>query len=104
MPKVKHLKDNWQALVDGVKAHAQEHYNEGGWDVVIECYTDEMIAAHLKEPDYRVTYEPGTYRIASEGWVPGCDGNSTVEQAIAKFAALVSIWDDRQQDAVNSAF
>ena len=29
--------------VDAVKAHAAEHYEDGGWDVIVECYTDEMV-------------------------------------------------------------
>jgi len=67
-------------LVEGVKAHALEHYNDGGWDVIVECYTDAEIAEHIGS---RVT---------------------TVKGALAKFADAVSIWADRQADARNSAF
>lgn len=30
-------------MVQAVKDHAEEHYNDGGWDVIVECYDDEMI-------------------------------------------------------------
>lgn len=32
-----------KALVDGVKAHARLHYEEGAWDTIIECYSDADI-------------------------------------------------------------
>lgn len=32
------------AMVQAVKAHAQEHYEQDGWDYVIETYTDEELA------------------------------------------------------------
>ncbi len=36
-------------LVQAVKDHAIEHYEDGGWDVIVECYddatVDEMIGA-----------------------------------------------------------
>jgi hypothetical protein len=32
-----------QAMIDAVKAHAQEHYATGGWDYIIECYEDSDI-------------------------------------------------------------
>lgn len=33
------------ALVAHVKAHATEHYNRNGWDIVVETMSDEEIAA-----------------------------------------------------------
>ena len=68
-----------QELVEAVKAHALEHYQDGGWDVIVECYTDEEIAAEI-----------GKAR--------------TVKGALAKFKDSVSIWADREADAINSAF
>ena len=35
-------------LVAAVKAHAIEHYNEGGWDFIVECYDDADIARELR--------------------------------------------------------
>jgi hypothetical protein len=30
-----------QAVVNGVKAHALAHYTDGGWDVIVECWSDD---------------------------------------------------------------
>lgn len=30
-------------LVEIVQEHAMGHYGVGGWDVIVECYDDEMI-------------------------------------------------------------
>lgn len=73
-------------LVAAVKAHAMEHYNDGGWDVVIECLTDEEIV-EIFEIDRRYGTEI-----------------TTVEQAIASISSPVEVWADRQADARNSAF
>lgn len=32
-------------LIDGVRAHALEHYNDGGWDYVVEAYSDDELRA-----------------------------------------------------------
>ena len=31
-------------MVDAVKAHAVAHYEEGGWDYLVECYSDAEVA------------------------------------------------------------
>lgn len=28
---------------EAVRNHAIEHYNDGGWDFIVECYSDEDI-------------------------------------------------------------
>jgi hypothetical protein len=33
-----------QDLVNAVKTYALDHYEKGGWDIVIECYGDAEIA------------------------------------------------------------
>lgn len=66
-------------LVRFIKAHAEAHYTDGGWDVIVECYDDEMIAKVLG----RARTEKGALRA---------------------FAAAVDIYADRQADAINSAF
>jgi hypothetical protein len=68
-----------QPLIDAVKAHALAHYQDGGWDVIVETYDDGMIAEQI-----------GKAR--------------TPAGAIRKFAPLVDVWADRQADAINSAF
>lgn len=52
-------------MVEFVKAHAVEHY-EDGWDVVVECWTDEQIGEQIA-------------------------GATTKEQALAAFAPLVNV-------------
>lgn len=34
-------------LIAAVKAHALKHYEQGGWDVVVECYADAEIAEEI---------------------------------------------------------
>lgn len=68
-----------QGLIKAVKDHAIAHYNDGGWDVVVECWDDQQIAEQIA-------------------------GATTEAGAIAKLESLVSIWADRQADARNSAF
>ena len=36
-----------QAIVDAVKAHALAHYEDDGWDIMVETMTDDEIAAML---------------------------------------------------------
>jgi hypothetical protein len=67
-------------LVEAVKAHAVAHYNDGGWDVVVETYSDEEIANRI-----------GT-RV------------STVKGAIKAFGFMVDVWSERQADAIISAY
>ncbi len=33
-----------QELVQAIKDHALAHYEDGGWDVVVECFDDAEIA------------------------------------------------------------
>jgi hypothetical protein len=70
-----------QALIDGVKAYAQAHYTDGGWDVIVECWDDAQI--------YEATKTSRT--------INGAVTNSTL-------SACVDVWADQQADAVNSAF
>jgi thiamine monophosphate kinase len=37
-----------QDLIDAVRAHAVEHYNEDGWDYVVECWEDWEILAVVR--------------------------------------------------------
>lgn len=68
-----------EELIAEIKAHAREHYNDGGWDVIVECWDDAQIAETIGQA-------------------------STVKGVIQKFRPLVGIWADRQADAENSAF
>lgn len=68
-------------LVAVVKEHALAHYNEGGRDVIVECWDDKEIAEHLTNCKAR-----------------------TRKHAIVAFSDLISVWKDQQDDARNSAF
>lgn len=68
-------------LVEKLKRHALDHYEDGGWDVIIECFTDEEIAEQLTE-----------------------DKVVTFEDALASFKDQIDVWSDRQADARNSQF
>jgi len=35
------------ALIAAVKAHARANYNTGGWDYVVECWSDDEIAVAI---------------------------------------------------------
>jgi hypothetical protein len=67
------------ALVSFIKAHALTHYEDGGWDVVVECFTDGEIADAIGDA-------------------------KTEAQALEAFAFCIDVWSDRQADARNSAF
>jgi hypothetical protein len=68
------------SLVDFIKKYALDHYEDGGWDIVAECYDDEQIESVLWEHDAR-----------------------TQADALEAFS-FVSVYADRQADAMNSAF
>lgn len=71
--------DLYAELVAAVKAHATAHYEDGGWDVIVEAWDDADIRRQI-------------------GYA------STAKGAIKKVAHVVSIYADREADAVNSAF
>ena len=41
-----------RALVAEVQAYAQAHYEEGGWDFVLECWYDHDIFPYLVEAEF----------------------------------------------------
>ena len=68
-----------QDLVDAVRAHAVEHYNEGGWDFVVECWEDWEILAVVR----------------------GCKREG---QAIRKVRKQIRALDDRRREVQAEAF
>lgn len=74
----------WEEILQAVKDHAQKHYCNGGWDVLVECYDDSDLT-HLLEG-------------------PAGSRPATPEDAIKRAEGYVSIWAERQADAKNSAF
>lgn len=69
------------ALARQLYDYAVAHYEDGGWDVIVECFSIDEIAAQLAE-----------------------DGATDLPAAIASFATQVDVWADREADARNSAF
>ena len=41
------MKNETKILVDAVKAHALANYETGGWDYIVETYSDEQIAEDI---------------------------------------------------------
>lgn len=68
-------------IAQDVYDYAKAHYSEGGWDVIVECWTVPMIAEYLEQ--WNISYSDGAFEA---------------------FEDLASIWADRQADAINSAF
>lgn len=66
-------------LVDAVRAHATENYEEGGWDYVVECYSDDEIAELI-------------------------DANMTEAEAIKAVGEIVGILNERREDVQGWAF
>lgn len=63
------------ALVKAVRAHALAHYEQDGWDYVIECFSDLDIARELREA-----------------------GVATEQDAIEVMHTLVKLFADRRND------
>lgn len=67
-----------EELVKEVRKHAERFYNAGGWDVIVECWSDEDIRK-------------------------GIEGCETLAEAVnprkSSLAAAVSVWAERQADA-----
>ena len=70
---------NKEEIAKYIYNYAQEHYEDGGWDVIVECWTIEAIMETLEDDESQ-------------------------EEALEGFKDLVSVWAERQSDAVNSAW
>jgi len=66
-------------FADQVMEYAKAHYDEGGWDVIVECWEADQINEILLEQGDEV-------------------------RAWSLIVSLVDVWSDRQADARNSAF
>lgn len=67
------------ALITAVRQHALQHYAEGGWDYLVECWEDSDI---LEEAE-------------------GC---ATVEDAIKAIGRILKMKDDYRRDIQSEAF
>lgn len=70
-----------QELVQGVRNHAQAHYEEEGWDYIVECFSDDDIAEVLDRE--QVTDLPG---------------------AIKTLRGIVRILDERRREVMAEVF
>jgi hypothetical protein len=68
-----------QALVDAVKAHAHANYDRGGWDYVVETYTDAEV-----------------WEVIA--------GSKTAAGAVKKMAAVARLLDDRRSDVQSTVW
>lgn len=76
------------ALAQSLLDYALDHYDDGGWDVLVECWTVEDIVAEWRRgvTDFR-------------GTIP-----RSLRGAIASFQPKVDYWADQEADTINSAF
>lgn len=65
-----------EQIREAVKAHALAHYEEGGWDFVVEAYEDRELDEAIR----------------NAGWKTGA-------QAIKGMADVVAVLDDRRAGA-----
>ena len=70
-----------QNIIEYIKQYALEHYDDGGWDVIVECWSNKDIEKHLTLCNV-----------------------TTKEKALSAFEGIVNVWADQQADARNSAF
>lgn len=70
---------DYTALATEVIEHATAHYDENGWDAIVECFTKAGIASELE-----------------------AKGITTSRKAIAHFAQHVKAWQDLS-DEINGA-
>lgn len=68
-----------QSLIDAVKQYAMDHYDEGGWDYVVETMDDEDIAEDIA-------------------------GATTPEQAIAKMKKIANLLGGHRAEIQSTAF
>ena len=66
-------------LVEAVKAHARAHYEQNGWDMVVECYTDDELAAAIGDA-------PDEF------------------QAVARVASIACAYDERRREVQAEIF
>ena len=70
-----------QEMVQSVRSYAIAHYNQSGWDSIVECYSDSELAEEILRGK--------------------C---STVAEAIAYVGKGCNVWDDYRRDIEAEAF
>jgi hypothetical protein len=70
---------NKEEIAKYIYNYAQEHYDDGGWDVIVECWTMQDIIDHIEDDESK-------------------------EDALKRVESAVGVWVDRQADAINSVW
>ena len=70
---------NKEEIAKYIYNYAQDHYNDGGWDVIVECWTIQTIMDALEDDE-------------------------TKEEALESFKRVAGVHAERQADAVNSVW
>ena len=65
-------------FVEAVKKHALDHYEEDGWDVVVECFSDEEISEIIQ----RARTKKGAIEKMYQVIKPIADHRSEIEATI----------------------
>jgi hypothetical protein len=66
-------------LIAQVRQYAADHYTDGGWDVLVECWDDSDIADAIGKA-------------------------TTLRGALRKLSAVIDVYSDHQANARNSTF
>lgn len=81
------MADTLDDMIAAVRKHASEHYNEQGWDIIVECYSPAELREALTDGDI----ETGT--------VP-----TTIAQAIEAIRQIATLQDERRREIRATAF
>jgi hypothetical protein len=68
---------NKEQIANYIYNYAKEHYGDGGWDVIVECWSIEDIMETIEDDESQ-------------------------EEALNSFKSVAAVWADRQADAINS--
>lgn len=68
-----------QEIAKAIVTYAKDHYEDGGWDVLVECWS-----------------LPEIEELIPEG--------TSLSDALASFQSLAAVWAERQADAIHSAY
>lgn len=63
-------------VLKAFRSHAEEHYEDGGWDVIVECWSDSEIQEHVAQYNAQ-----------------------TLPEVLAAFRDVVGVYADRQAEA-----
>jgi len=70
---------NTNTLIQAVRDHAQENYEAGGWDILVECWDNSDIAEQI-------------------------EGATTEAEAIAECAYILNLLDENRREIEATAF